>query len=149
MKKVLTFFLLLFFLIQFYRPYKNTTQSTQENNFLIRENVPQKIASIIKKSCYDCHSNNTEYKWYDNIAPLSWYVDTKIKRAKFSLNFSEWGSFEAWQRRLFLQGAIIYDINIDRMPPKNYLTMHSDAKISLQEKKEIELWIRSIDFTKE
>jgi len=149
MKKVLTFFIFLLIVIQFYRPYKNSLEGIGNNDFFSRENVPSDIAKIFKKSCYDCHSNHTEYSWYDNIAPLSWYVDKNIKRAKFSLNFSEWGKFEPWQRRLFFQGGIIYDINIDRMPPKNYLTMHPDAKISPVEKKSIQRWIDSVDLLKE
>ncbi|SFV70013.1 hypothetical protein MNB_SV-3-630 [hydrothermal vent metagenome] len=100
-------------------------------------------------SCYDCHSNNTEYKWYDNIAPLSWYVDNNILKAKFSLNFSKWGEFPSWRRLLFFQGAIPYDIETKKMPPKSYTFMHPDAKISLDEKKQISKWISSIDFTKE
>lgn len=96
----------LFVTIQFYRPYKNVSLVENHNDFLIQENVPKNIAKIFKKSCYDCHSNNTNYAWYDNIAPISWYVDSKVKRGKLSLNFSKWGTFESWQRRLFLQGAI-------------------------------------------
>ncbi len=143
------FIAIVFLSIQFYRPDKNSSDIESHKDFLSVENVPAPIARIFKNSCYDCHSNQTDYTWYDNIAPLSWYVDKNIKRAKFSLNFSEWGTFEAWQRRLFFQGGIIYDINIDRMPPKSYLTLHPKAKISSKEKREIEKWISTVDLMKE
>jgi len=149
MKKVSVFFLILLVGIQFYRPYKNNFEEGNSKDFLHVENVPKPIAKIFKKSCYDCHSDYTKYSWFDNIAPLSWYVDKNIKRAKFSLNFSKWGDFEPWQRRVFFQGGIMYDINIDRMPPKNYLSIHSEAKISQKERKEIEAWIATVDLMKE
>ena len=135
--------------IQFYRPHKNVETYTPSSDFLVYENAPPNIVKIFKTSCYDCHSNHTEYKWYDNIAPLSWYVDSNIKRAKFSLNFSEWGDFPSWRRLLFLQGGIPYDIDIEKMPPKNYLLLHKDATLSRKQKETIELWIKQLDFFKE
>ena len=135
--------------IQFYRPHKNIQIHPTNKDFLVYEKAPKHIVKIFKTSCYDCHSNHTEYKWYDNIAPLSWYVDSNIKRAKFSLNFSEWGDFPSWRRLLFFQGAIPYDIDIKKMPSQNYLLMHSDAEISSDKKEQIARWISSIDFTKE
>jgi hypothetical protein len=149
MKKFILLVALLLIAIQFYRPYKNISTVESQDDFLLAENVPKLIAEIFKRSCYDCHSDHTNYKWYDNIAPLSWYVDKKIQRGKFSLNFSKWGSFETWQRRVFFQGGIIYDIDIDRMPPKSYLLLHPKAKISKKEKEQIAKWIESVDLTKE
>lgn len=134
--------------IQLYRPEKNI-DTANEKDFLVYEKAPKKIQEIFKRSCYDCHSNHTSYAWYDNIAPLSWYIDTTIKRAKFSLNFSQWGDFEPWRRRLFLQGAIPYDIEIGKMPPNNYLFFHRDSHISKREAQNIQEWINSLDFFKE
>lgn len=149
LKKTLLGIAIIFIAVQFYRPYKNSNTLDNSKDFLVVEKAPKHIVKIVTKSCYDCHSNDTNYKWYDNIAPLSWYVDSNIKRAKFSLNFSDWGNFPSWRRLLFFQGAIPYDIDTKKMPPQDYLLMHSDAKISRQEKKEINTWISSIDFTKE
>ena len=149
MKKILLVIAIVFIAMQFYRPYENSKNVDNSKDFLIVEKAPKEIVEIFKTSCYDCHSNHTEYKWYDNIAPLSWYVDSNIKRAKFSLNFSEWGDFPSWRRLLFFQGAIPYDIDIKKMPPQNYLLMHSDAEISSDKKEQIARWISSIDFTKE
>jgi hypothetical protein len=149
MKKFILLVVLLLVAIQFYRPDKNISPQESQDDFLVAENVPKDIAKIFKTSCYDCHSNHTNYTWFDNLAPISWYVDKKIKRGKFSLNFSKWGSFEPWQRRLFLQGGIIYDIDIDRMPPKSYVLLHPNAKISEEEKDQIETWVKTVDFMKE
>lgn len=149
MKKVGVFFLILFIAIQVYRPNQNDGSPIDSMDFLTAENVPLLITDIFQRSCYNCHSDRTDYAWYDNIAPLSWYVDAKIKRAKLSLNFSRWGTFEPWQRRLFLQGAIMYDIDTKRMPPKSYLALHPEAAISEQEKEAIAAWIATVDMMKE
>ncbi len=52
--------------------------------------APIEIISILKKSCYDCHSNETVWPWYSNIAPTSWLVASDVKDARAHLNFSEW-----------------------------------------------------------
>ncbi len=149
MKIFLYILISIFIVMQFYRPDINNKQVKSFDDFLLAEDVPYNIATIFQRSCYDCHSNYTNYNWFDNIAPISWYIDKKIKRAKFSLNFSEWGKFEPWQRRLFLQGGISYDISIDRMPPKSYLILHPDARLNNRDKEMILEWISKIDFTKE
>jgi uncharacterized membrane protein len=149
MRKFILLIALVLIAIQIYRPHKNNNSQESQNDFLVVETPPKPVAKIFKNSCYDCHSNHTNYRWYDNIAPISWYVDKKIKRGKFSLNFSNWGSFEPWQRRLFLQGGIIYDININKMPPKSYLLLHPEAKITEKERALIAKWIESVDLMKE
>ena len=146
MKKYILFIMIFLLSLQFYQPNKTRVKIVDERDFFVSENVPKSIAEIFKKSCYDCHSDQTKYMWYDYIAPLSWYVDSNIKRAKLSLNFSRWKDFEPWQRRLFLQGAIIYDVKTDKMPPKDYLLMHPEGKISKSEKKEIESWLATIEY---
>jgi len=149
MKTVGAFFLVLFIAVQFYRPNQNDGDPIDGADFLTAESVPPLVADIFQRSCYDCHSEHTDYAWYDNITPLSWYVDKKIIRAKRSLNFSKWGAFEPWQRRLFLQGAIMYDIDTGRMPPKSYLALHPEAEISKQEKEAIATWLSTVDMMKE
>ena len=124
-------------------------KSDPKEDFLHCMSVPEKVASVLKRACYDCHSEVPDYAWFDYIAPLSWYVAKTTERAKLSLNFSKWKGMEDWQKRLFLQGGIPYDIQTDRMPPKNYLWLHPDAKISPHEKALIYRWLNSLDFTKE
>jgi len=135
--------------IQFYRPHENSSTKPVPHDFLKVEQAPARIAKIFKTSCYDCHSNTTEYAWYDNIAPLSWYVDKHIQRGKFSLNFSQWRTWEPWRRRLFLQGAIMYDIKRDKMPPTGYRFTHPKATLSEIQKEQLQTWIDTIDLMKE
>ncbi|CAA0171145.1 heme-binding domain-containing protein [Tenacibaculum maritimum] len=133
-----------FILIQLYRPKKNDAGFIKEHDFLEIVAPPKEVGTLIKRACYDCHSNNTDYKWFDNIAPISWWVDLKIERAKFSLNFSEWKNLDTWRRLSFLS-ASAHDIRTGRMPTKAYLKFHPDAALSPLEKNRIIQWLESVN----
>ncbi len=85
-----------------------------------------KVKEIAKKSCFDCHSNETFWPWYSNIAPVSWLVYSDVQEGRSIMNFSDWQGMEADEI-----GEVI-DNNI--MPPAKYLLMHPNAKLSAEEK---------------
>lgn len=145
-KKIIAAFVILFGLIQFYRPNKNSDADYMSNksDFLNVYEAPYEIRNLLINSCYDCHSNNTNYHWYDNIMPIGWWVDTNIKKGKFSLNFSTWPSYSGYQRLSHLS-AMEFDININRMPTKEYLYIHSEAKLTPTQKEVLISWINGID----
>lgn len=89
--------------------------------------VPPHIQRILRTSCYDCHSNETNLLWFDRIAPVSWFVAADIARARERLNFS--GPLSAAQ----LRGALFESVNqigAGAMPPSRYLAVHRDAAVS-------------------
>jgi hypothetical protein len=146
LKKILFFGFLFFILIQLYRPNKNNASYVPINDFLEDLNAPDTINSLIKNSCYDCHSNQTNYKWFDNIAPVSWWIDNNIERGKTSFNFSDWKAFQPWRKLSYLN-AIVFDIQTNKMPKNHYVLMHLSAKLSKNEKQLIIDWINSINKT--
>lgn len=75
--------------IQVARPKKNTAISSAGKSFMDTFNVSQQVNAILAASCYDCHSNNTNYPWYSEIQPMAWLMDTHIKDGKDKLNFDE------------------------------------------------------------
>lgn len=146
MKKFVGVLFLLLAAIQFYNPYKKTpATSLVKDDFVTFEKVPKKVAHIIKTACYDCHSDQPNLRLYDKVAPVSWYIERNKQKAKRSLNFSRWGMLEDWQRRVFLQGGIVYDIQTRRMPPRPYLFMHADATISDEDIKLLKHWADNLD----
>lgn len=144
LRKIMFIILTVFLLAQLFRPYKNDAIYIVENDFLEITNPPRDVRNLFKNSCYDCHSNQTNYKWFDQIAPLSWWVDSNIKRAKISLNFSEWKDLDPWRKLSFLSSSV-FDIQTDRMPTKKYLQMHPSARLLKEDKDKITSWINSID----
>ena len=86
--------------IQFFRPSKNLQYAATSSDFLVYENASEPIRHLYTNACYDCHSNHTNYEWYDNIAPISWYVDSNIKRGTFALDFSNWKNLSEIEKEI-------------------------------------------------
>ena len=83
---------------------------------------------LAEKSCYDCHSNLTEWRWYSNVAPASWLVQSDVDEGRDILNFSEW---DRGQPDL---GELQEVISEGGMPPWKYTLPHPSAKLSSSEK---------------
>ena len=98
----------------------------------------------MENSCYNCHSNFTNYYWYNNIAPVSWYIDNHTKKAKEGLNLSDWAIKDVRDKRAMLS-AIAFNISEDKMPLPSYTLMHPDAELSEKDKKEIMDWLYTIE----
>ena len=103
--------------------------------------APKEIASLLKTSCYDCHSYQTTLPWYGNIAPVSWEVRSHIKEGRAWLNFQEWGNYDEEKKQKIYKG-IAKTINL-RMPIPMYISMHEEAELTTQQRKEIKVWAES------
>jgi len=130
--------------IQLFRPEKNNQKVFMFNDFLVAEKAPKKVAELFRNSCYNCHSNNTTYYWYDEIAPFSWFVANHITEAKNQLNFSEWTASHFMDKRSNLS-KIASTISEEKMPLPSYTLIHRDAKLSENEKQEILKWLFTIE----
>ena len=80
------------------------------------------------RACYDCHSNQTNWRWYSRIAPVSWYVSNHVEDGRRALNFSEWDRPQPEGREL--AGSL----SEGSMPPRSYLLLHPSAQLSSSEK---------------
>ncbi len=142
-RKLLIGIALLFVAIQFIPVELNQSETTSKNDFIITLNPPTEIANMLKTSCYDCHSNNTKYPWYDKIAPVSFVVKHHIDEAKEELNFSEWNTFSD-KRKQHKLDEIIEETEEGEMPIKAYTIMHGEAKLSLKQLEQLKNWINTI-----
>jgi mono/diheme cytochrome c family protein len=75
------------------------------------------------RACYDCHSNETTWPWYSNVAPLSWLTQHDVDEGRERLNFSEWN-------RPQRAGESAETVREGEMPPPYYLVTHSDARLT-------------------
>ncbi len=140
LKKILLGLLIVFIAIQFIRPAHNTSGQLLPTDITKTLNVPDKILDVLKNSCYDCHSNNTRYPWYINIQPMGWIMANHIKDGKADLNLSDFGSYSKRKQANKLR-AIAKSINDGSMPISSYTIMHTDAKLSEENKKNITNWV--------
>jgi hypothetical protein len=125
MKKVMVILLALILLIQLV-PYGRNHQ----NPPVIQELAwpDSETRAIAQRACYDCHSNETVWYWYTNIAPVSWLVQRDVEEGRSKLNFSEWGRGEQEV------GEIGEIIQSGEMPPLQYTLIHGNARLSTNDK---------------
>jgi mono/diheme cytochrome c family protein len=84
-------------------------------------------------ACFSCHSNETQTAWFEDVAPLSWWITNHVKEGRDKLNFSEWGSHQGES------DDVAEVVRNGEMPPSYYtwLGMHSDAKLTPKERREL------------
>lgn len=97
-----------------------------------------RVATILKRSCADCHSNETQWPWYARISPASWLLADHVRRARAQLNLSHSWSIDDNEK-----AEIADAVSAGTMPPPSYLWMHRDAVLSGPERKLI--WDWSVD----
>ncbi|CAM4020793.1 heme-binding domain-containing protein [Gillisia hiemivivida] len=135
--KIIALVLLVAFIgIQFIPTDRNQSSVVLDTDFMVVNNVPASIENKIQVSCYDCHSNNTAYPWYNKIQPVAWFLGDHIKEGKAELNFNEWDEYSDRRKNSKLR-SIISQIEDDEMPLDSYTIIHADAKFSEDEKSEI------------
>jgi hypothetical protein len=139
MKKTLLILLLILIAIQFIRPEK-TNPPVNEKTTL---KAPENVMEILKRSCYDCHSNETVWPWYSNIAPLSWSIISHVNDGRKALNFSNWTKIDPKIKEKRIKRAIKTTAN-GMMPLSTYLWLHEDAKLSEEDKAALKGWFEGV-----
>lgn len=139
-KKILLALLIVFIAIQFIQPAHNISGQVLPTDITKTVNVPDKVLDIFKNACYDCHSNNTRYPWYVHIQPMGWMMARHIKNGKDNLNFNDFGSYSKRKQANKLR-SIETSIKEGTMPLSSYVSMHTDARLSAEDKKLITDWV--------
>ena len=122
--------------IQFFPIILNESDTVPQSDFMVENQVPATIKNRLQISCYDCHSNNTDYPWYSKIQPAAWYLKDHIQEGKDELNFNEWATFSDRRKNSKLR-SIISQIEEDKMPLDSYTLIHKDAILSDEDKRVI------------
>ena len=141
-KLILIALVAILIIIQFFKIDKSHPELSPDNDYLVVANAPQGIKSNITKSCYDCHSYQTTYPWYSNIAPVSWMINHHIDEGREHINFSEWGNYPL-QKQTLVQEECMEEVEENGMPLKSYTMIHKDAKLSETAKEDLIKWFRS------
>jgi hypothetical protein len=129
--------------IQFFPKDLNRSETVLASDFIVTYNPPKEVEGILRASCYDCHSNNTEYPWYNKIQPVNWYLQDHIDEAKSELNFSEFGDYSK-KRKVHKLEELVKEVKNDKMPLESYTLIHRSAKISNAEKEQILPWVNQL-----
>ncbi len=128
--------------MQLYQPARNESYEQELTaNFTKMFDVPKNVETILRTSCYDCHSNNTNYPLYSFIQPARFFMEEHIKDGKKDLNFNEFGKYSKRKQENKLE-AIIKQIKSDEMPLGSYTLIHKNAILTPTQKEEIINWIK-------
>jgi hypothetical protein len=139
LKFVIWIVIAILIIIQFI-PVSYPEDSKETGNDLIRNNaLSEEISTILKTSCYDCHSNETHYPWYSYIAPAKWLVIRDIRLGREGLNFSEWENLKPRDQISLLDG-ISEEVEAGSMPMPIYTLIHRNAILEDDQKKLLIDW---------
>ncbi len=95
---------------------------------------PPEVERIMRRACFDCHTNETRWPLYARIAPGSWLMARDVHKGRNHLNFSKWGDADEDERQTDRENAW-EQIESGEMPPWFYvLPMHPDAKLTPEDK---------------
>lgn len=142
--KIIALIILVAFIgIQFIPTERNQSDFVPKTDFLLVHNTPENIGNLLMESCYDCHSNNTKYPWYNRVQPVAWFLEDHIIEGKKELNFSEWDEYSNRRKNSKLN-SIISQITDDEMPLFSYTLLHREAVYSENEKKLVIEYMKQI-----
>lgn len=148
-KKIFFIGLIIFLLMQLYQPARNESyEQVNTADFTKVYQVPKIIESILRTSCYDCHSNNTHYPPYSIIQPARFFMESHIKEGKENLNFSEYGNYSSRKQNNKLD-RIVKQIKSNEMPLSSYTLIHRNAILDNTKKQIVINWINKMQLENE
>lgn len=125
--------------MQFVGPERPVTSAENPDDLILTAGLSDSISSLLSVACYDCHSYETQYPWYGNIAPSSWFLYNHINHGREELNFSEWGALDK-RTKIKLLKKIEEELEEGEMPLSSYKVLHKNARLSEEELNKLLAW---------
>jgi len=129
--------------LQFFPTGANQSTTVPTSDFVNKYKVPEQVAQMLHTSCYNCHSNNTDYPWYSSVQPVGWFLENHINKGKEELNFSEFGSYSGRKQQSKLT-SMISQVEDDKMPLPSYTFIHHEARLSAENKETLIEYFKEI-----
>lgn len=129
-------------ILQFIRPTRNTGEASGPNDITHVVKVPDAVMTVLKESCYDCHSNHTEYPWYTNVQPVGWWMQHHVDEGKEELNFTEFKTYPLKKQKHKLHECEEMVVE-NEMPLSSYTMIHGEAELNKAELQLLLQWIES------
>ena len=137
-KRLILIGLVVFVVIQVVRPARTNPPSDPAKAITTRLAVPADVTAVFDRSCRNCHSHQTVWPWYSNVAPISWDVINHVNDGRGSMNWSDWpaGPEEAGE----LLDAICDEVKKGHMPIPRYTWLHTEARLTDADRKRLCDW---------
>ncbi len=103
-------------------------------------NVPDNVMTVLQGSCYDCHSNRTNYPWYAEVNPVGWWLNNHVEEGKSELNFSDFAQYDIKRMDHKLE-EVAEEVAEGHMPLPAYTWIHREAELSPEQVSLIKEWV--------
>jgi hypothetical protein len=112
----------------------------RDNPPVVRDvDAPPPVHELLRRACYDCHSNETQWPWYSAVAPVSWLLAHDVDEGRGELNFSTWDAYPAAKKAKKLKETAD-EVAEGEMPPWYYVMMHAPARLSEADRAALAAW---------
>jgi len=143
LKKIVLFLFVVFLIAQFFGPEKNQGDLVSIDYFLKETNPPEDVKIILTETCIDCHSDVTQYPWYNNITPVNFWLAAHVKDGKKHFNLSNWEG-NSIKRKDHKFEELIEMIEEKEMPLNSYTWTHDEAKLTDEQRKAVIVWAKLV-----
>jgi hypothetical protein len=101
--------------------------------------APPEVEAVLRRACYDCHSNETTWPWYSYVAPVSWLIARDVHKGREELNFSTFNRLSTRQQVEAMHEAW-EEVEEGEMPPWFYLPPHPEARLTQADLAVLRAW---------
>lgn len=127
--------------LQLFQPQPPRTVLPGDGAMSDHVSVPDDVEALLRRACYDCHSDETRWPWYSRVAPLSWLIVRDVQHGRSNLDFSSWSTDPVREptpdQRL---RWMCEDIEEGEMPPDLYTLAHPEARLDEADQQLICSW---------
>ena len=131
-----------FMAVQFVRPDFSNPPVTDAETLTASTSVPPNVQQILRRSCFDCHSHETQYPWYSKVTPFNWFLAGHIRDGRREVNMSIWNTYSP-EKKIRKLDEICEQVENAEMPLPSYLWIHWDAKLSKEDGAAICEWTKA------
>ena len=126
----------------FVHPWGNARTTKSNDRLMEGMNVPPPVRAILENKCADCHSESTKWPFYSRFAPASWLLECDVQGGREHFDMSRRHTFDR-DMDLDLLTRIAAETHSGEMPPKQYLLIHRNAKLTPEEGDLIYAWAKA------
>lgn len=105
--------------------------------------APSEVSAILRRACWDCHSNETVWGWHTYVAPVSWLAARDVREGREALNFSRWNALDG-RRLAKVREELPETVEEGEMPMRLYVLAHPSARLSAADRAKLAAWGRSV-----
>lgn len=141
-RKIAIVALIILIIMQFFTIDTSVPEYDQKADFFNTHIATVEMQSLIESACYDCHSYQSKYPWYSNVAPISWWLEDHIEDGRKHLNFSRWSEYDFKKADHKLEETVEM-LEEKEMPLQSYTLLHSEANLTAEQRENLIIWFKA------